>query len=273
MRPLILILVLACVVGGCDWTPVRDNAVDEKSPYYVPPPWVNRPPQVRNVSALTDCRANSAGANLYMFEVLSDIVDPDYNLIPDSLRAFADTIYVGTLVYNPDVQHFYVRVTPESLPGVNIETLFNSIVTVKVADSGGARDSAQARFNPLLQPWPTVRYPSGDSLGSRIVRLGWNDWAGGRLHTYSISVWKENLYVVWDTSGLAGTDTVLAEVSFQDWEDSHVAPWVFYAWYLTVVDNFGNRITGDQAVFRIWLPGLQGPADTVEPTAATMKPE
>ena len=272
MRWLVCLLIAACLAGGCDWTPVRDNPVDEKSAYYVPPPRPNYPPLVGDLQAITDVRANFTGAHLFMFEVLCSIADPDFNLIADSLMAFADTIYLGTLVYNPEVQRFYIRCTPESLPGVNIENLFNSIIMVKAADSAGARDSADARFNPLLEPWPTVRYPFGDTLRTRELRVGWNDWPGGRLHTYSVSVWKENLYVIWDTTGLAGTDTVLT-VPYDEWEDSNVSPWVFYAWYLTVVDNFGNRITGDQATFRFLLPELHDAPGAVEPEAAMIRRE
>jgi hypothetical protein len=268
MRLLASLLFAACLAGGCDWTPVRDNTVDEKSPYYVPGP---RPPQVDSVRAVTDTRAYPFGQILYMFEVYCKITDPDYNLVPDSLRAFADTIFVGKVTYNPDVDRFYLRCTPESLPGINFLDLFNSVIRVQAVDSAGARDSADTRFNPLLSPWPTVRYPFGDTLATRDLQLGWNDWNGGRLHTYSISILKQNVYTIWDTSELAGTDTVLA-VPYDQWEDSNVSPWVFYSWYLTVVDNFGNRITGEQATFRFQLSEYQRRSEAGEP-AAMMRTE
>jgi len=272
MRLLISLLIAACLAVGCDWTPVRDNTVDERSPYYVPPPRANYPPHVEDVRALTDSRAYPFGQVLYMFEVYCKITDPDYNLVPDSLRAFADTIFVGTVRYNADVDRFYLRCTPESLPGINFLDLFNSVVRVQAVDSAGARDDTTTRFNPLLSPWPAVRYPLGDTLNTRELRLAWNDWNGGRIHTYAISILKQNLYTIWDTSGLAGTDTVLA-VPYDQWEDSNVSPWVFYAWYLTVVDNFGNRITGEQAIFRFHLAAPLGASEAVEPAAAMIKPE
>jgi hypothetical protein len=186
--------------------------------------------------------------------------------VPDSLRAFADTIFVGTVKYNAEVDRFYLRCTPESLPGINFLDLYHSVVRVQAVDSAGARASADTLFNALLSPWPTVRYPYGDTLDTRELRLAWNDWHGGRIHTYSISILKQNVYTIWDTAELAGTDTVLA-VPYDQWEDSNVSPWVFYAWYLTVVDNFGNRITGEPATFRFELPALYTASDAVEPAA------
>ncbi|MCX6601737.1 MAG: hypothetical protein NT025_09285 [bacterium] len=266
MRLLISLLMTACLAGGCDWTPVRDNTVDERSPYYVP----GGPPHVEDVRALTDTRAYPFGQILYMFEISCKITDPDYNLVPDSLRAFADTIFVGQVTYNPDADRFYLRCTPESLPGINFLDLFHSVIRVQAVDSAGARDSADTLFNALLSPWPAVRYPLGDTLNTRELRLAWNDWNGLRIHTYSISILKQNVYTIWDTSGLAGTDTVLT-VPYDDWDG--VNPWVFYAWYLTVVDNSGNRITGEQAVFQFHLAAPLGASEAVEPAAAMIKPE
>jgi hypothetical protein len=264
MKLPVLLLLVAAVAESCDWTPVRDNTVDEKSPYYIPGP---RPPHVSNVRALTDSRAYPFGQILYMFEVYATITDPDFDLVPDSLEVFADTIFVGTVKYDAEVDQFYLRCTPESLPGINFLDLFNSVVKVRVLDSSGARDSADTRFNPLLSPWPTVRYPYGDTLSTLQLRVAWNDWRGGREHTYSIEILKQNVYTVWDTARLLGTDTVLT-VPYDQWEDSNISPWVFYSWYLTVVDNFGNQITGEPATFRFELAGLHGAPEAVEPAGA-----
>lgn len=254
MRIVAVILGIVLIIVGCQWEPDRDNTVDPKSSFYIIPPQPNRPPTISDLAALTDSRKILVGGDIYTFEVKCRITDPDFNLIPDSILAYASnqTKLLGQMTFNPEKERFYLLVTPDRFPNENIRELFNSNITVVAVDSALARHDTTAYFNPLVDFWPTIRYPVADTLDTLHPRLSWNEWNGGRAHTFSLDVWKMNLYSIWDTSGLQRTDTALT-VPYNGFQDATTSPHIFYSWYLTVVDTFGNRITGIPGNFWIFL--------------------
>jgi hypothetical protein len=256
VKSLVIILAAVVFIAGCQWEPDRDNTVDPKSSFYIVPPEPNHPPRISDLSALTDSRKTFVGDDIYTFEVRCRISDSDLNLIPDSILAFASnrTIPLGRMTFNPEKERFYLLCTPDRFPELNIRELFSSNIMVLAADSDGARDSAFAYFNPLVDLWPTIRYPVADTLDTLHPRLGWNEWHNSQVDsfTYSLSIWKMNLYSVWETTGLLETDTALT-VPYDGLQDANSAPHVFYSWYLTVEDTFGNRITGIPGNFWIIL--------------------
>ena len=256
MKSIVVVLVIVVLIAGCQWNPDRDNTVDPKSSFYITPPEPNRRPEISDLVALTDSRKTFVGSDIYTFEVECRITDPDFNLVPDSILAFAGnrTIPLGQMSFNPEKERFYLLCTPDRFPELEIRQLFSSPIHVTTVDSAGARHDTFTSFRPLVDPWPTIRYPVADTVSTLHPRLGWNEWRNSQVDslTYSISIWKMNLYSIWDTSGLLETDTALT-VPYDGLQDANSAPHVFYSWYLTVEDTFGNRITGIPGNFWVLL--------------------
>lgn len=256
MKFVVVILVAAAITTGCQWEPDRDNTVDPKSSFYVVPPERNSPPVISDLTALTDSWKTFVGSDIYTFEVECRINDLDLNLDPDSILAFAGnrTILLGRMSFNPEKDRFYLLVTPDRFPQEEIRQMFDSPIHVLAVDDSGARKDTFTNFRPLVNPWPSIRYPVADTLDTLHPRLGWNEWYNSLVdsYTYSIDIWKMNLYSVWDTSGLLETDTAFT-VPYDGLQDANSSPHIFYSWYLTVEDTFGNRITGIPGNFWILL--------------------
>lgn len=254
MKFAVFILAVVFLASGCEWEPERDNPKDPKSRFFIEPPQPNRSPAISDLTALTDSRKTFVGGDIFSFEVKCRISDPDFNLVPDSILAFAGnrTVRLGPMSFNPEMERFYVLVTPDRFPELNIRGLFSSPIHVTAVDSAGARHDTFTTFHPLVDFWPTIRYPVADTLDTLHPHLAWNEWNGERPHTFSIDIWKMNLYSVWNIAGLANTDTAMT-VPYDGFQDANSSPHVFYSWYLTVVDTFGNQITGVPGYFWILL--------------------
>lgn len=253
--PLLLVAIL--VLSGCDWVPERDNPYDPQSQYYIPPPERNHPPVVESLEALSECLASGSSETIYKAAIYCWITDPDRNLVPESLQVFSSQYgRLGILQYNEAEQKYYLLCTPERFPNIDISDLYSTVITVRVQDDSGAVDSAMTNFDAITSGFPHPVHPAINNdynVSVFPVRFGWDEWNGSRPHSFSIDIKRMNLYSVWDTAGILSLDTAMV-CPFSDWENCAVSPLEFYVWYLTVVDERGNRITGPPASFKTFPP-------------------
>jgi hypothetical protein len=260
MKRICPILFGLAIVIGCSWTPSRDNPVDPRSPVFVTPTVPNRPPVISTVRTITDCE-QTYERTFCAFEVTCRIDDPDLNVIFDSLQAQIDTIPLGKLTFNPVLGEFFIRKTQDDLPAGSLFAYARDTVWVRATDDSGSTTRGWTVFqDPLTQPPLAIVHPGGGAGIDTSVRsihpsLGWILWDGTTAnHTFGVTVKYQDVYTVWDTTGLPATDTtaiVTANLlSTSEWGNS-----TWYSWHVTVTDDRGNRLSSQPGFFYIFTTG------------------
>ncbi len=263
MRLRLLLAWYLLAIGGCAWSPDRDNSVDPASSHYVPPRPPNHAPVIDTVFVVSDCWRSEL-VPFCWFDVVSVVTDVDGNLEYGLVTAVIDTFELGPMTFDPILGEFRVRRSQTDFPYEDLSNLIGKIVAVNVRDDSGASDVESVLFpTPLTVPDPRLEYPVGNSLQpvsieTDSVRLSWQLWTGsGGEHRFSISVFYKNIFLEWDTSGLMPSDT------FVTITDTLQPAWIdqtkFYTWYLTVTDRLGNHLRSLPGYFR-YLPAGRPPA-------------
>ncbi|RPH93234.1 hypothetical protein EHM69_10840 [candidate division KSB1 bacterium] len=268
MKTLHTIILIILMIGGCSWNPDRDNPVDPQSRFYEAPPQKNRPPEIRNLKVLTDCRS-SYEDDFCAMDIVCQISDPDRNIRYDTVAAFMDsTNYLGKLAFSPDISGFILRRTDNDFSSQDIRVFNGHNVSVFVMDDSGAVAWATTTFHIELRPtYPEVLHPATfeDTVWTRYPRLVWRPWNGAvDTFTYSVDVLYQNIIPVWSARGLSSVDT--AVVVIRQLEYSNVSAQTYYAWYVTTVDTVGNRLTSIPGTFQIFIQSIPPIAKRQEET-------
>jgi hypothetical protein len=269
-----LLLALTVICTGCSWNPSRDNVFDPNSPYYSRNR-LNRSPNIESPYMVTDCEQRLfADACKLVFSC--QISDSDGNVLYDSLScwikhyhiqdtlAVADIIPLGTPSYNPATREFVLEKNQVDLPEQSLSRYTGDRIWVRVIDDSGAvaLDSSTI-IHQADKTWPILVRPLGDPQPDSVYndghpRLVWRYWAGGDSadgHTFSVQVRFRYTDIVWDTAGLAWSDTFVV-VTPRLPDDNLTGD--FYSWYLTVtslLDNHpGDRMTARPGFFQIIPP-------------------
>ena len=269
MRVATAILTFSLVlVGGCAWSPSRDNPVDPASPYYQPPPTQNRPPVIDTLSVITDC-VDDRLSYTCAFEARCQVTDLDNNLLYDSVMARLDTLELGPMSFDPQHGYFYLRRSQSDFVYGDLSVFQDRPFYVTVHDDSGATSTRFQLFPAVRLDWPVPDHPTGDAtypdtVFSYVAAVGWWPWGAfnGR-HTYSIALYWNESTLVWDTSGISAADTS-AIIG-----DSLLPSFVIrnpYKWYLTVIDELGNRMTAEPQYF-VAYPVGEPPVRAPKPKA------
>jgi hypothetical protein len=253
MKAAVAVSVMGLFLAGCAWTPDRDNAHDPDSPYFELPPPPNRAPVIGAVRVTTDSRQEFEITVFYAFEASCTVTDPDNNLYYDSVRVRLDTVALGFMQYDPSRKEFVILRTEVDLDVQDFTEFRNDTVWVEARDDSHAVSRAFTQFPATTSP-PQILFPRTvwfDSVYTSYPALRW--YSGSRPgDSYSVRVLFEDIFVVWDTSGLPTTvDSVVVTDSL--WTAA-ATPSVFYSWYLTVTDEHGQRATGLPGLFKVYVP-------------------
>ncbi len=268
----IALFLLLALASGCSWTPSRDNQVDPNSPYYQSPPTPNRPPVIDSLSVVTDC-VDDRLAYTCAFEARCQVTDPDNNLLYSSVLARLDTIDLGPMSFDPQNGYFYIRRSQSDFRFDDLSVFQNRPFYVTVTDDSGATDTRTQLFPAVRLDWPVPEHPLGDAtypdtVYSYVASAGWWPWGDFSGHyTYSIELYWNEATLVWDTSGISPADTT-AIIG-----DSLRPSFVIrnpYKWYLTVVDELGNRMTAEPQYFVVYPEGSP-PVRAPKPNADEVK--
>ena len=260
MRRLLVIVILLVIVG-CEWSPSRDNVVDPASPYYEAPHQANRPPSFVPLRMITDGQ-EIVLENFWAFEVHCRIFDADNNLQFDSVNVSVDTLLLGPMSYDPLNGRFTMRRTQNEVPRDDLSQFVGKHIVVSAVDDSGAAVRDSVEFHNLVDSWPEVVHPKGEPSSPAIVTeylpvLGWEPWLwdpSGNF-SFSVKVFFQETGLVWDTSGLSFSDTTVTMTD--SLIDNSLQLGYVYNWFLTVTDQFGNRMTAVPEYFYLRAPQMR----------------
>jgi hypothetical protein len=170
--------------------------------------------------------------------------DPDG--IPDieSLHVEIEEMgHSGTLRFDHELGCFCYTITPESLPGGNLDIIFGKEMKFIVTDKLGARGEATSRLVRVVSPLPTIVSPRDGKEVGPTPTLVWESSAPYAV-TYSVAVHGiESPGLVW------ALDSIPQSVQQIQISDSLAQG--HYVWTLTVFDEFGNWAISDRAGFGV----------------------
>jgi hypothetical protein len=252
----ILLLVLG-LFAACSWSPSRENPVDPHSSNYISPPQGNHPPVIDTLFRTTECR-ESWSVEFCSFTLICHVSDLDQNLVFDSVRAALrlDTSWLdlGGMSYNAQDGNFILHRSQNEMPNGNLDEYVGHLLRVTVQDDSGATDVSSITFEDLSKRYPTIVHPKStwDSVHTVHPQLGWATWTGPQPFTYAVAVFDQNIFPVWDVSGLLSSDTCVTVTESLRVADVFLSDQ--YTWYLTVVDGRGNRMTARPGIFQVTRP-------------------
>ncbi len=240
---------------GCAWSPERDNFVDPASPYYQEPPVANRAPTIDTLFMVTDCHLDLL-TRFCAFEIRAVVSDPDQNLDFRSIRADYELtsgtwVPFGLMSYDAANQWFSIRKSQDEFPGEDLDPLVGKIIRVTVVDDSAAQSARTTLFlEPLTDNVVLVEPIDQDIVNTVNPTLVWFPWdtsSVGRPQ-YTVGVYLQGYSLVWDTVGLA--DSLTSVIVTEDLISSTQQD-VYYAWFLTVEDVRGNRVTSQPGYFKV----------------------